>query len=217
MTDIGIYTHESRRHELAITMQSLEALDLHAKYVSLQTTPGSQTNNRLNAFNALKNTFNDRNVLILEDDVIAGFRTREWIEYLNFHSRDVTCMLPMKPEFYSEPTEIALRNQRKRERLQSALEVNPRVHHWWGSQAVWIPARIAELILNDERFTDENDKWLGPWDHAIRKILLENNERMLVTLPAVFQHQSPPSVRERRNRRIRQAAIFNAHAGPPKP
>jgi len=217
VTRIGIYSHETRTVELQRTVQSLRDAQLDVDHINLDTGVGSPIKNRLNAIATLKATFNGIDpVLILEDDVLAGRYVADWLEYLHYNVTHVVCMLPMKPEMYSESTEVALRNLRTRKPTPSRLELNPRLHHWWGSQAMWIPPRIAYDMLQDQRFY-QTDHGIGPWDHAIRTFLMEFDEPLLMTFPAVFQHQSPPSVRQRKNRRQRLAAIFDPNAKPPAP
>lgn len=215
MTRIGIFTHDSRPDILDRTIRSLADVGLEPHFISVDTGRGSSVKNRLNAVNALRNTFDGNDVLILEDDVIAGRYLPEWLEYLHYNANSVTCLLPMKTHFYQESTEVYLRNRRERPIGPSRLEVNPQLQHWWGSQAMWLPPRIAKGILADDRFDSQEHAPLGPWDHAIRLYLLEREEDMLCAFPAVFQHQSPPSVRERQNRRQRLAAVFDPNAKAP--
>jgi len=217
VTTIVIFTHETRERELARTVKSIRDANLYVDFISLDTGPGSPMKNRLNAMNALRNGYVGEDILVLEDDVMASINLASWLRYLHFNVHQAVCLLPMKPEFYSERTEVILRNERMRKATPSRLEVNPRLMHWWGSQALWFPPRIAEGILNDERFSVEDEKPMGPWDHAIRQFLMGNNEEMLMAFPAVFQHQSPPSVRQRKNRRQRLAAIFDPESVPPAP
>lgn len=214
---VGIFTHETRTAELALTVEYLAEAGITPDVINTQTGVGSAFKNRLNAVTTLERVYDGRPVLLLEDDVLAGKHVKAWVEHLEYHARDVVSLLPMKPESYTEQTEVALRNPRKRKAKPSRLEVCPRLQHWWGSQAVWMPARFAERVLNDDRVKDEADNTLGPWDHTIRKLLMEHDEQLLVAFPAVFQHQSPPSVRQRQNKRQRLAAIFDPNAEPPSP
>lgn len=218
MTRIGIYTHESRAVELERTVQSLHEAQLDVDHINLDRGVGSPVKNRLNAVATLKTIFNGTDpVLILEDDVLAGRYLADWLEYLHYNVIHVTCLCPMKPEMYSERTEVTLRSERTRKATPSRLELNPRLQHWWGSQAMWIPPRIAYDMVQDTRLESTSDRQFGPWDHTIRKFLMELDEPMLMAFPAVFQHQSPPSVRQRKNRRQRLAAIFDPNAKPPAP
>lgn len=214
MTTIGVFSHATRSETLARTLQSLNEVGLQADYVSVQDGKPSAVHNRLNAMTALANAFNDTDVLILEDDVLAGNTVPAWLDYLRDNVQHVTCLLPMKPEFYSVETEVSLRNPRAARIPGSRLEANPQLMHWWGSQAVWFPRRHAQNILANDRFYDA-EHGIGPWDHAIRRYLMDTGEDMLSAYPAVFQHQSPPSVRQRQNKRLKQAAIFDPNAEPP--
>lgn len=214
-TTVGIFSHETRTNELARTVEYLAMAGITPDVINTQTGVGSAFRNRLNAVTTLRDAYDGRPVLLLEDDVLAGKHVTAWVEYLEYHSRDVVSLAVMKPQFYTERTEVALRNERTRQSGPPRLEECPRLQHWWGSQAVWMPSRFVEHVLADPRITSEADNTLGPWDHTIRRFLLEMDERLLVAFPSVFQHQSPPSVRNRQNRRSRLTAIFDANARPP--
>ena len=221
-TRVAIFTHESRVENLQQTLDALEAANMPVHTVSTQTVEGSGPANRKNAARALYQAFDGNPVLVLEDDVTAGRYVREWVEYLEARVHEVTCLLAMRPEFYSVDTEVQIRQPRNRRRdkplslTPTRLEPNPNLQHFWGSQAMWLPAWFAELVLNDERVWSDEHAPLGPWDHTIRNLLLQENRIMLTAFPGVFQHQSPPSVRQRQNKRLKLAAVFDPEGRPPK-
>ena len=220
-TRVAIFTHDSRVETLARTLDALEAANVPVATISTQTVEGSGPANRKNAARALYQAFDGNPVLVLEDDVIASRYLRDWLEYLEARVHEVTCLLPMRPEFYTVDTEVEVRKSRHPRRdaplalTPTRLEVNPNLQHFWGSQAMWLPAWFAELVLKDDRVWSDEHAPLGPWDHTIRKLLMEQNRVMLTAYPAVFQHQSPPSVRQRQNKRQKLAAVFDSNARPP--
>jgi len=213
VTDTGIFTHDTRSKVLDKTLASLARHNITPRCITTDTGVGTQIKNRLNARAALEGTYRGNPVMLLEDDVIAGDYLPEWLAYLERHVDEVVCLLTMRPHFYQERTEVDLRNHRPIR--ESRLEPNKRLSSWWGTQAVWLPPRITEGILADRRFKSQQRDPLGPWDHSLRLYLLEQDERMLMTFPALFQHQSPPSVVNRQNRRQRLAAAFKPDAKPP--
>lgn len=213
MTDTGIFTHDTRADVLAKTLAGLARHGITPRAVTTDTGQGTQIKNRLNARAALEGTYRGNPVMLLEDDVIAGDYLPNWLAYLEANVDEVVCLLTMRPHFYEVTTEVDLRNHKPIGR--SRLEVNRRLDSWWGSQALWLPPRIVEGILADRRFKSQQRDPLGPWDHSLRLYLREQDERMLMTYPAVFQHQSPPSVVNRQNRRMKLAAAFKPDAKPP--
>jgi len=213
LTDVGIFTHESRVDVLAKTLDALARHNIEPRCITTDSGIGTQIKNRLNAIAALEGTYRGNPVLLLEDDVIAGDYLPEWLAYLEANVDEVVCLLTMRPHFYSERTEVELRNRKPIR--NSRLEVNPRLSSWWGTQAVWLPPRIIEGILADRRFRSQQRDPLGPWDHSLRHVMQEDGERMLMAFPAVFEHQSPPSVVNRQNRRTKRAAAFKPDAQPP--
>jgi len=212
LTDVGIFTHESRADVLAKTLKALARHNIEPRCITTDSGVGTQIKNRLNAMAALEGTYRGNPVLLLEDDVIAGDYLPEWLDYLERNVDEVVCLLTMRPHFYRLESELLLRAHKPWG--DSRLEVNPRLSSWWGTQAVWLPPRIVEGILADRRFRSQQRDPLGPWDHSLRHVMQENGERMLMAFPAVFEHQSPPSV-VRQNRRQKRAAAFKPDAKPP--
>ncbi|MDR9391961.1 MAG: hypothetical protein RI554_08020 [Trueperaceae bacterium] len=214
-TSVAIYTHATRTASLERTLQSVRDANLRVDVVTTQARGASNALNRTNAVAALSQAFNGNAVLMLEDDVLLSPYARAWIEHLETHVRDVTTLYAPVGKFYPTTVREFVDFRKPVPRHLHGVHPLERLRGWYGAQAVWIPAPWVESILATPDFRREERDPLGPWDHALRKHLLQHDAGMRVVVPNVVQHQAPPSVVNRSGPR-HTTPIFDAAAKPPE-
>jgi len=214
-TTIAIYSHKSRAKVLDKTVAYLRDVGLEPDVINIQTAEPNQVQNRLNAFGALAKAFNGNPVLVLEDDIIPSPYLRDWIEWLEATSLHVTSLYACVGKFYnSEVRPFVEAQQPVPAHLHGLYELQG-LRGWYGAQAVWIPEDAAEDILADKDFRIHEWHPYGPWDHALRRHLIEAHKPMMLTVPNIVQHQAPSSVVNRTGPR-HTTPIFDAAALPPE-
>lgn len=201
MTRVAIYTHHTRNAALHKTLWSLHEARVPVHHIETQTSSPTQVRNRRNAHAALNAIAGNEAALILEDDIVPNAHLLAWLGWLETHSRHVTTLYAPNRKFYSTTT--------------PGLQTLQTLRGWYGAQAVWIPPHKVHDIVTDPLFTINEWHPYGPWDHAIRRHLLNRSERMNVVMPNLVQHQAPASVLPREGRR-HTTPYFDAHAEPPQ-
>lgn len=217
-TRVAIYTHATREAPLAWTLASLDSAGVQVDVITTQTAPGDNAANRRNAVTALSQAFDGHPVLVLEDDVLVSPHLKAWIERLEDGTQDVTTLYAAEGLFYPPDVRTFVDFRRGVPSHLHGVQPLHRLERWYGAQAVWIPTRWVESILATPDFRREERDPLGPWDHALRKHLLQHDAGMRVVVPNVVQHQAPPSVTPRGHRQRRHTTpAFDPAARPPPP
>lgn len=209
-----MYSHARRKDIRAESLRAFDAVGLPVDHVRVQTAPPSQPENRKNAWRALQDAFDGSDILLLEDDVIPADTLGGWLAYLQAREDRPVSLFASARHFYP-PDSLKDRTSRV-VTLQS-------LRAWYGSQAVYMPARIVERVLADPAFLDpELAPWEkatrgagGPFDRAFREHLQGHGEAMGLTIPNVVQHRAPPSVVQRDSARP-TSPYFDTDAPPPR-
>lgn len=200
---------------LTSTIQDLTRIGLKPEIITVQDGSPSQAANRRNAHSALTKAYDGNPVLILEDDVRFNEHLKGWIKWLESNANSVTTLYACVGKFYpshirpfverSEVLPVHLHGLHKLEGLRG----------FYGSQAVWIPARVADDMVNDNLFKVHEHPPYGPWDHAIRSHLQARDDIMSVVVPNLVQHKAPSSVVNRTGPR-HTTPIFDQAVRPPE-
>lgn len=213
------YTHARRAETLAATLADFDAVGLPVAHVEIQTRPPKQAHNRLNAYQALKTALERHvsprdapGVLLIEDDVIPSSTLPAWLEHVErTQERPVAFYTPTSDRWYPMRLWRVARGERRASRSEICTAEN--LARWWGAQAVWLPTEWVRSIVLDERM-QIHEHGLGPWDHALRRLILERGATLGIAVPNQVQH------RQERNlvtpaKRPSRSATFENGAPPP--
>lgn len=196
---VAMFTHASRETVRNRTIESFHAVDVPVDHVQIQTERPKPAMNRRNGWAAIKHVVermasksNATAILLIEDDVIPASTLGDWIEYLErTESRIVTLYSPTERSFPDRYQPLARGTSRKDP--DSTVVTIPNLRGWWGSQALWIPMPYATVIKNDPRM-QVFEHGIGPFDHAIRTIVMERGATMGLCVPLPIQHSGEPNV-----------------------
>lgn len=214
-TTIAIYSHHTRSAILDKTVTDLRDVGIEPSVINVQQGNPSQIANRRNAHSALVKAFNGNPVLVLEDDVLPNVNLVQWIEWLERYVDSVTTLYGPVGKFYTPEVRRFVEAGVTVPRHLHGVHTLQGLRGWYGAQGVWIPTSIAEDMIADRLFAIHEHAPYGPWDHAIRRHLIERYGRMLVTVPNVLQHRAPPSVVNRSGKR-HTTNIFDLVEKPPE-
>lgn len=214
-TSIAIYSHATRRQVRDVTITDLRNIGLEPDVITIQDAPPSQVANRHNAYQALGKAYDSNPILMLEDDVKPNAHLKQWIEWLELHASNVTTLYAPVGKFYTPDVRPYVESSTVPPRHMHGLHTLQGLRGWYGAQAVWIPTRTAEAIINDKLFKIHEHAPYGPWDHAIRTHLQAHNLHMHVVVPNIVQHRAPQSVVNRTGPR-HTTPIFSVAEIPPR-
>lgn len=192
---VAIYSHALRAEVLAGTIAAFEAVGVPPDVVQVQTAAPRQVLNRLNAREAIKRALEEHvrprdlpGILLLEDDVRPASTLAAWLGAIEAtQDRPVTLYAGLDrfyPHRIARAVAIGDRPAKRSEIVTIDAENRRR---WWGSQAVWIPTELAEIIVRDARIA-AHERTLGPFDHALRALLAERGATLGLAVPNVVQH-----------------------------
>lgn len=198
MTTIAIYSHASRKEERERTIREFARVGLPPDVVRVEDGAPSQLANRRNAYQAIREAYWGRPVLLLEDDTTPARTLPAWLKHLKRHERRVTALYAYAHHFYP-PDSIPPRASR--------VATLQNLHAFYGAQAIWFPAaRAVEVIaepgfLQPDRLPADHRMRRSPgdpWDRALREHLLERGHEMGLAVPNVVQHRAPKSIVNRK-------------------
>lgn len=189
---VVIYTHEDRTRQLAATIRNWNAANIQITHVEHQTDTPSPARNRRNALaamrHAMKHHHRGNGLLMIEDDTTPNRHMRAWLEHIETQNYPgpVTLYTPNQTTRYAPDHLKGIMSGYDKTTTGEIFQANtPR--GWWGAQAVWIPWSICNIIAADARYTTE-ELGIGPWDTALRTILIERDLPLFMTAPSIVQH-----------------------------
>lgn len=222
---VACYTHHSRRDELAQTMAAFDAIGLPIDHVQVQTDEPRPAHNRRNAWTALKHCAQllaprrdpiPPGVLLIEDDITPARTLPEWLAVIEAQEHTTTLYLPNGVTRYTPDRLEPVAAGRRKARRSELVPIPPeQLRGWWGAQAVWVPMPLVQRIVRDQRM-QAFEHAIGPWDHALRLTLREQDATLLVAIPNVVQHRQPPNVIIPTKRR-HASLVYSETAPAPKP
>ncbi len=198
-----------RESERALTLAQLAAVGISPRVLlpSLSESPCPATHGRMawRLLRAALREHSDWPVLFVEDDVDFAPDLAEALGLLIFGQAltpidvPVTLYLPGR-RFY--PSAVRRRLSSGEWGRSGALEVYPVVNlaHWYGSQALFLPASLASALIAEPPPPEG-------FDGILRGYLLANRIPLLCIVPNLAQHRSPPSVTSRRYQPHRSLAF----------
>jgi len=218
---VSMYTHASRLDPRTRTIRAFARVGCPVAHVQMQYEAPRQARNRLNARAALAagvsiaREVGVNSVLLIEDDVLPASSLAGWLAHLAAREdRVVTLYCANRITVRTHPRDLrrwAIGNGRPpTSRVVTARALDT----WWGAQALWIPLRIADGVLADERFL-VRERGDGPWDVALRRHLLARGESLGMTVPNIVQHQPERNLIVPRKPRHHSLA-FHECAPPPE-
>jgi len=190
-----MFTHASRLEPRTRTIRAFAAVGCPVAHVQMQYEAPKQARNRLNALAATKAAVGIARdvgataILVIEDDIEPASTLAAWLAFLErTEDRVVTLYCPHQISVRTHPAGLrrwAVGNGRAPEsRVVTARDLST----WWGSQALWIPLRVADGIIADPLFARQ-ERAHGPWDITLRHHLLARHEMLGMTVPNIVQHQ----------------------------
>ena len=215
-TVVAMFSHSSRETVRNRTIAAFSAAGVPIHHVQVQTERAKQANNRRNAWMALKYATehlaapaNATGILIIEDDITPASTLPEWLAYIEQNETRPTTLYSPVERFFPERYQPLARGTSRKDPASAIVTVQD-LRGWWGSQAVWFPIEWARILKNDQRM-QVWEHGLGPWDHAIRTILLERGATMGLCVPLPIQHDGErnvitPTKRPHSSRAYRPAA-----------
>lgn len=195
---VAVFSHVRRQAELAETTAAFEAVGLPIAVTSVQTDRPRQAANRRNARAAIKLALDHHvrplglpGLLLIEDDVTPARTLAAWLAWIEqTEDRPVTLYTPTVEAWYPSRLARVVAGARPASRSEIAT-INPAtLRRWWGSQAVWLPAEWAEIVVRDRRFA-AHELTTGPWDTSLRQLIRERGATLGVAVPNVIQHRGP--------------------------
>lgn len=200
-TVIVAYTHALRRAAMLETQQAFENAGLPIHHIRVQTEPPRQARNRRNAADAIKHALehiapamNATGILIIEDDIIPSPELPAWLQLIEDHDRPTTLYIPNGlTRYHPQRLERVASGHRKATKGEIITMTPEALRGWWGAQAVWLPIHLARMVINDRR-VQAHEHTIGPWDHALRTLLLEQSATLDVTVPDQVQHRGLPNL-----------------------
>lgn len=218
---IAVYSHALRAATLDLTRAAFAEVGCPIDVEQVQTDRPRQRANRRNAYQALKTTLETivrkeerPGILLIEDDVIPATTLSAWLAHLEAtQERPVTLYTPAFDKWYPIRLARVARGERPATKSEVATVEPATLRGWWGSQAVWLPAAWAEIVVRDARVA-AFEQTTGPWDHTLRLLIAEHGASLGVAVPNVIQH------REERNlvtpaKRPSRSASFTPSAPAP--
>ena len=198
-TVVAMFSHTSRATVRDRTIAAFEAAGVPVDHVQIQTERAKQAMNRRNAWAALKYAVEHLaakkdavGILVIEDDITPASTLSSWLRYLEEHETRVTTLYSPVERFFPERYQPLARGTSRKDPDSVIVQLQD-LRGWWGSQAVWIPLPWARVLKNDQRM-QVWEHGLGPWDHAIRTILLEHGASMSLCVPLPIQHDGEPNL-----------------------
>lgn len=194
---VAAYSHARRAATLDLTRAAFADAGVPIDVEQVQTEAPTQARNRRNARAALKRSLEEHvrprdlpGVLLIEDDVIPATTLSAWLAYLErTQERPVALYAPTIDRFYPLRLNRVARGERPAARSEVATIEPATLRGWWGAQAIWLPAVWAEIVVRDVRM-DAHESSLGPWDHALRRLIAERGATLGVAVPNVIQHRT---------------------------
>jgi len=200
-TVVTMFTHASRLSERTRTIRAFAAVGCPVAHVQMQFETPRTARNRRNALAAVTNgarialEVGATGVLVIEDDILPARTLRDWLAYLEAtQDRAVTLYVPNHISVRTHPRDVrrwAMGNGRPPE---SRVATARNLPQWWGSQAIWLPLRIADRIIGDATFA-AHEMGVGPWDIALRKHLERHGETLGLAIPNIVQHTGARNLR----------------------
>jgi len=194
-TVVAMFTHASRATVRAKTIEAFSEVGVPIDHVQEQKEPPKKAMNRRNAWAALKNAVelhagkaNAKAVLLIEDDITPAATLAAWLRYLEEHETRITSLYSPVARFFPERYQPLAKGTARRDPDPAVVTVQD-LRGWWGSQALWIPLTWATILKNDPRM-QHWEYGLGPWDIAVRHILLERGATMGLCVPLPVQHDA---------------------------
>jgi hypothetical protein len=198
-TVVAMFTHSSRETVRNRTITAFQSADVPVHHVQVQTERPKAALNRRNAWQALKYAMehvapkrNATAILLIEDDITPASTLSSWLSYLEQNETRITTLYSPVERFFPERYQPLARGTNRRDPASAIVTVQD-LRGWWGSQALWIPLPWAKILKDDSRMQIW-EHGLGPWDHAVRKILLERDATMGLCVPLPIQHDGVPNL-----------------------
>lgn len=210
-------THSTRDEIRERTVARYEALGF-APRISRQNTVASRARSRVNAARALSLAEGDGPVLFVEDDTIPSPRLPEWIETLAPTLAPVEFVLLFSQPRFIPRAERSVEARREERGLgpgpSRVVEVRT-FDSFSGSQAILFSRGMVEALLAAPAVTVEtaSDR---PFDWSLPHVARSAGARIRATIPSVVEHESPPSVVQRRRQAPLLAWRFDPEAAPPE-
>jgi len=217
---VSVFSHSSRSAILSRTLQSFADVGVPVDHVEVQIDRPKAAHNRRNAWMALKRSVevvgrklpNMSGVLLIEDDVTPSPHLLEWMKYLDLYEERVTTLYCPIERVYPHRYKSFIKGTSRKDPVPAVVAVSD-IRAWWGSQALWIPLPWARVFKNDQRM-QVFEHGLGPWDHAVRTIMIEHNATMGLVVPNVIQHNGEPNV-VNPTKRTHRSQAYRPDAMPP--
>jgi len=194
-TVVVMFTHASRLDARTRTIRAFASVGCPVAHVQMQYESPKQARNRLNALAAVRagariaRDIEASAILVIEDDVMPASTLADWLAFLEAtEDRVVTLYCPNFISARTHPPGLrrwAIGNGRAPASRVVTAQALPQ---WWGSQALWVPLRVADGIIADPAFA-VHERGHGPWDITLRHHLLARGESLGMTVPNIVQHQ----------------------------
>lgn len=186
-------SHVSRaKTELPVTLASLNRVGFYPQVTVSDGTPSSREN-RAVFLRALRAGIVD-DVLFFEDDVIADGALPGWVEAARSQPDPVTFCL-IRPANHSQSIKRLLRTNVRIPRQLLPVE---NILKWYGTQAIYLPKRLVEAIVNDPDFFAPHMfkgkvQWTGA-DIWLRENIPRLGFTLRVAFPNPVQHRDAPKL-----------------------
>jgi len=197
-TIVVMFSHESRAEARVQTIEDFARVGAPVAHAQVQHERPSQSGNRRTAQAALKvatqliapKVPEARGVLLIEDDVEPADTLVEWLEFLEHRHPHVTALYAPKVINQRELPERlqSFANGKSKKAPASVVRRIENVARWWGSQAVWFPLEFARALAIEPRL-QHHERGMGPFDHALRTLLIERGATLWMAVPNVVQHR----------------------------
>lgn len=191
-TPVAMYTHERRSQHLPDTIRAWEAAGVPITHIQHQTSHPSSARNRQNAHDAMRHTMKHhrrgRGLLMIEDDTTPNGHMPAWLRHIedSDYQGIISLYTPNRQTRYAPKHLHGIMAGLERATVGEIFRA-PTPRGWWGAQALWIPWDVCDLIENDPRFRSE-DLGIGPWDTALRTVMMERSIPLYFTAPSIVQH-----------------------------
>ena len=188
---VHMMTVKARANAAADTAAAFEAVGVPITHTELQVEEPSLRMNGVNYIRALQ-AARGADVLVIEDDLMPSKVLAPWLDWIAAQQFEVPVFLYLSQSRW-------FGDAAARKAFDEGAPVKPGVvpvanlHTWWGSQAVWWPARFAKAFLLQDRV-----RWmayeLSSMDMELRAYCLDLNIAPLVTVPNLVQHLDYPRI-----------------------